>query len=199
MEIMANLDDGESSGDVLLERLIHYLICPSFLPQISWTGRGKGKERKFAMSACVQLINFIVITMNKIDKSYNNKKVVGEITYGILKRAPSKFGKSKSSNADERPASAELCDLAKLVAADVNSTKGKDSVSQNCEINTTETSIRASQNVESILVPLPIGSNELKFQPEAMLPRGLPPYIDYWNRYSPYGYGQPPLAAHMQR
>lgn len=95
---MENLDDGESSGDVLLEKLTNYLINPKLLPQISWTGRGKGKERKFALGACIQLINFLVVTVNKIDRRYNQKKVVSELIYGILKRAPTKYGSSKTSN-----------------------------------------------------------------------------------------------------
>lgn len=99
---MGKLDNG-ASGDEILERMTHYLICPSFLPHVSWTGRGKGKERKFALSSCVRLVNFIVITINKIDSSYNHKKVVSDMTYGILKRAPLKFGKIKACNQKDCP------------------------------------------------------------------------------------------------
>lgn len=103
--IMRGLDDGNSSGNDMLERLTQYLISPKYLPQVSWTGRGKDKERKFALSACDQLINFMVITVNKTDRRYNHEKVVNVLIYGILKRAPSKFGKTKASNRKDSPAS----------------------------------------------------------------------------------------------
>lgn len=107
---MDALNDGKSSGSDVLERLTQYLISPKYLPHVSWTGRGKEKERKFALSACDQLINFLVVTVNKIDRSYNNKKVVSELIYGILKRAPTKYGKTskhKSSVAASSSSSQE--------------------------------------------------------------------------------------------
>lgn len=97
MVIFNALDDGESTGDDVLERLTHFLINPSFLPSVSWTGRGKGKERKVSLSAHNQLMNFIVLTVNKIDKKYNYKKIKNEMTYSILKRAPMKFSKVNSN------------------------------------------------------------------------------------------------------
>lgn len=84
---LGNLDDGVSSGLEILQKLTHYLICPSFQSQISWTGRGKGKERKFALNSCTHLVNFLVVTVNKIHSKYTYKKVVNELTYNILKRA----------------------------------------------------------------------------------------------------------------
>ena len=95
---MDNLDDGYISGDQALERLTHFLISPSFLPQISWTGRGKGKERKMSLSACDHIINYLVITVNKIDSKFNRKRIVKLLTYDILKRVPTKYGKPKTSD-----------------------------------------------------------------------------------------------------
>lgn len=123
--IMSNLDDGESSSVDILERLMLFLISPSFLPHVSWTGRGKGKKRKFALNACIHLINFIVLTMNKIDKRYNNKKIEKDITYVILKRAPFKYGKSKKSDPKVNPTpSKEASTLEEPTVQALNNTSG---------------------------------------------------------------------------
>lgn len=102
---MKCLNDGTSTGYEVLKRLTQYLISPKYQPYVSWTGRGKGKERKFALSKCDHLVNFIIVTVNKIDSKFNRKKIEHELTYDILKRAPSKFGKPKASEQNKSPSS----------------------------------------------------------------------------------------------
>lgn len=80
------------TGSRATERLVYHLIDPSFLPKISWTGRGKGTEKKIALCRFTYIVNFITnnilksnkITEKEFDREFKN----------VLKRAPSKFGKN---------------------------------------------------------------------------------------------------------
>lgn len=85
---------GKSNGAKLLEPLVHSLITPTFLSSISWTGRGKGKEKKIALNAYVKLLNLITVTLNKADKSYNQLKTENELKYKIIKYARTEYGDS---------------------------------------------------------------------------------------------------------
>lgn len=87
--------NGSEDGCRVLEKLVHSLIDPLFLPNVSWTGRGKGKERKVSLCGYSHLINFIVVTVNKADTNFTEDKVNQKLKYTILKHAPSKFGKFK--------------------------------------------------------------------------------------------------------
>lgn len=174
MVIMGRLDDGKSSGDVVLERLTQYIISPKYLPHVSWTGRGKEKERKFALSACNQVVNFIVIIVNKADSNYNHKKVVSELIYNILKRAPSKFGKPKASNQKDSPASSS-----------------EESSSSSSKPPTPTPSL--SETITHNHQPLPLRTTSEHFQYYApsqqiasISQQPLPP-MNYWDaRFSPY-------------
>lgn len=81
------------------------LINTSYLPEISWTGRGKKKERKVAFSRFTHLIDFIKVMTLKADNEYSDDQVDYRLTYHIFKRAPSKFGatgkKSKDRNVNQ--------------------------------------------------------------------------------------------------
>lgn len=70
-----------------LKTLVHYIINPNFLPNISWTGRGKGNERKIALSGFVHLIDFITALVTRADSKFTRQKVQKKITYAILKHA----------------------------------------------------------------------------------------------------------------
>lgn len=83
-------DKGSANGFSVLEKLMHSLISSNYLQSISWTGRGKGKERKVALSTFEHVINFITVMVKKADANYSSDKVQHDITYEILKRAPSK-------------------------------------------------------------------------------------------------------------
>lgn len=85
---------GKSNGTKVLEPLVHALIAPNFLSNISWTGRGKGKEKKIALNAYVKLLNLITVTLNKADKSYNQLKTENDLKYKIIKYATAKYGDS---------------------------------------------------------------------------------------------------------
>lgn len=94
--------NGETGGFQVLEILMQTLISPSYLPSISWTGRGKGKERKTALNSFTQTVNIITVTVMKADSSYSSKKVQEAITYEILKRAPNKYGQDRSTTINKR-------------------------------------------------------------------------------------------------
>lgn len=79
----------------MLERIVHSLISPSLLPEISWTGKGKGKEKKMALCRLNCLLDFMKATAFKADNHFTDAKFKDKIVYGILKRAPSKYGKSE--------------------------------------------------------------------------------------------------------
>lgn len=195
---MGKLDNG-ASGDEILERMTHYLICPSFLPHVSWTGRGKGKERKFALSSCVRLVNFIVITINKIDSSYNHKKVVSDMTYGILKRAPLKFGKIKACNQKDCPVpiSKELdSEKKKADSADANqlacvSTKTVSLPSQSPSSSSCSSEYKSETSNQNYM-----SEHFQRFMPQSdhipPIHQRPPPPLNYWDsRYSMYSYPQP--------
>lgn len=171
--IMDKLDGGEAV-DKVLERMTHYLIKPSFLPQISWTGRGRGKEKKIALSAFVQIVNFIAISMNKIDKNYKYKNVVSDLTYGILKRAPSKFGKPKESDQISSSPSNTVDQQSKTVHAVAESVVSSD---KTLLVTTTPNIPETPQNFTS----------EFQKFSEMFHQRTMPP-LNYW----PYNY-RPPI------
>lgn len=192
--LLEPLDDGESFGNDVLQRLIHYLISPKYLSKVSWTGRGKGKEKKFALSACVQLINFIVATVNKIDSNYTYKKVVSEITYRILKRAPSKFGRPKASNQKDSPASISnerheaTADASNLVITRTETIPAP-APPPSCGTKPTSSSETFTPNYSSEYFPKSVP------HPEAIaaMQRGLQP-LNFWDGRYPYGY--PPPTMH---
>lgn len=195
-------------GADLLERLTHYLISPKFLPHVSWTGRGKGKERKFALSKCIYLVNFIVITVSKVNKKYNHEKVVSEITYGLLKRAPSKYGKEKTSDQMDCPVpnSDERVDT----ASKSNSPISNSSLTESNKNNTAQSASTSSSSCGSIPVhelqlsfaPSYQSENLQKYSPtsEAIAAmhqqRVVPPLMQWDSRYSPYMY-PPPMHRHI--
>lgn len=68
------------------------LISSSYLGSISWTGRGKGKERKASLSTFKHIMNLITVIVMKADCTYCPSQIQKSITYDILKRAPLKYG-----------------------------------------------------------------------------------------------------------
>lgn len=159
VELMETLDDGHVSGSQVLERLMCYLISPSYLPQVSWTGRGKGKERKFSLSACSQLINFIVIVVKNVDERFNYRKVVAELTYGLLKRALSKFGKKASdAKKNSAPIAEEHVENTVTVSNPVSES--------NCALITTHTSSGSDAPAGAPLIAAPLTATS----PPASLP-----------------------------
>lgn len=94
--------NGKADGLQVLHKLMHFLISPKYIHSISWTGRGKGTEKKVAFSGFIHLINLITITVNKADNSYSSKDVDQKLKYTIFKHAPTKFKKSqKDANSND--------------------------------------------------------------------------------------------------
>lgn len=94
-------DDGNAEGEIVLERIVCSLISPTFLPVISWTGKGKQKERKVALCRFTHLIDFIKVMTFKADNSFTEAQFRDKLIYGILKRAPSKYGASSKNDDNE--------------------------------------------------------------------------------------------------
>lgn len=96
--------DGNAYGDLVLEKIVHSVISPPYLKDISWTGKGKQKERKIALCKFNYIIDFIKSITFKADKSFTEAKFKDKLIYGILKRAPSKYGatsKDDKENVDK--------------------------------------------------------------------------------------------------
>lgn len=78
-------------------------MTPAFLSSISWTGRGKGKEKKIPLNGYVNILNLITLTLNKADASYNQLKTENDLKYKIIKYAAAKYGDSSSTADDQSP------------------------------------------------------------------------------------------------
>lgn len=86
----------------MIEKIVHSLISSRFLPDISYTGKGKQKERKVALCRYSHVLDFIKITTNKADEKFTDAQFKDKLIYGILKRAPSKYGGSSKNNEKEK-------------------------------------------------------------------------------------------------
>lgn len=84
---------------------MHTIITPAFLSSISWTGRGKGKEKKIPLNGYVNILNLITLTLNKADASYNQMKTEYDLKYKIIKYASAKYGDSNRTVGDQSPVS----------------------------------------------------------------------------------------------
>lgn len=90
---------GKSDGSKVVKPVVHALIAPEFLPLISWTGRGNGKERKIALKKYTQIINLIVQVLKLADTNFDEAKTLQNLKYKIIKPAPANYGsKEKSSH-----------------------------------------------------------------------------------------------------
>lgn len=89
----------------ILDPLVHAVITPTFLTFISWTGRGKGKERKIPLNKYIHVVNLIALTMNKADAKYNQLKTETDLKYKIIKHAVTRYTNSTSKIDDQNCAS----------------------------------------------------------------------------------------------
>lgn len=77
---------------------MHAIIEPTFLPSISWSGRGRGKELKIALSKYTKIVNLIAEILNKADENFDQLKTIQCLKYKIIKYAPAKFGLKEKTN-----------------------------------------------------------------------------------------------------
>lgn len=87
-----------SDGSKVLEPIVHALIAPEFLPNISWSGRGRGKELKIALSKYTRIINLIAEIVNMADGNFDHLRTLKDLKYKILKYAPAKYGSKDRTN-----------------------------------------------------------------------------------------------------
>lgn len=83
---------GKSNGKKVIDAVVHSLIDPTFLPSISWSGRGRAKEEKIALSKYTRLTKFIHEVMSKADRNFDYQKTLNVLKYRVLKYAPAKYG-----------------------------------------------------------------------------------------------------------
>lgn len=95
--MIESLGNSTGSGSAMLERVVHAMIEVSFLPSMSWTGKGKVKDEKIALGTFIHVINFIKVAVRRTDSSFSDEMFDGQIKYVILKRAPSKYGKTEDA------------------------------------------------------------------------------------------------------
>lgn len=100
--------NGNNDGEKVLEPVVHSLISPKFLSSISWTGRGRGKERKISLNFYENLVNLITLIVNKADTKFSQLKTLNTLKYKIIKYAQTKFGDRdpSSTNSDATATSA---------------------------------------------------------------------------------------------
>lgn len=89
---MQCIGDGNADGETVQEKVVHALISPPYLKDISWTGKGKPKEKKVPLSKFENLVSFMKSITLKADKHYTEADFNHKMIYGILKRAPTKYG-----------------------------------------------------------------------------------------------------------
>lgn len=90
-----------SDGSKVLEPVVHALIAPDFLPSISWSGRGRGKESKIALSKYTRITNLIGEVVNLADGNFDQIKTLKDLKYKILKYAPAKYGCKEKGNSND--------------------------------------------------------------------------------------------------
>lgn len=83
---------GKADGLKIIESVVHSIIEPTFLPSISWSGRGKEMGEKIALSKYLKIVNLISLVMNKADKKFNQMETTKALKYKIIKHAPAKYG-----------------------------------------------------------------------------------------------------------
>lgn len=93
--------ENQADGDIVIEKIVHALINRRFLPEISYTGRGKENERKIAFNRYTFLEDLLKTTTLKADNSFDDAKYKKMFVYEILKRAPSKYG-GDSKNGEKK-------------------------------------------------------------------------------------------------
>lgn len=89
---------GNSDGSKVIEAIVHTVIEPTFLPAISWTGRGRGKEKKISLSKYTNVTKLIAEVMNKADRSFDLSKTLSCLKYKIIKHAPTKYGSNRKDD-----------------------------------------------------------------------------------------------------
>lgn len=92
---------GNSDGSKVLEPVVHALIEPNFLPSISWTGRGRGKEVKIALSKYTRITNVITDVMNRADRKFDQTTTIKNLKYKIIKHAPTRYASNEKNDTEK--------------------------------------------------------------------------------------------------
>lgn len=101
---------GLKIGRRMVERLTYSLIHPKFLPEMSWTGRGKIGEKKIKFGKYIHIVSFLTDITLKSVRSWNYDLALHEVKYTVIKRGPSKFGDDKKKSSSKRSSSSKEID-----------------------------------------------------------------------------------------
>lgn len=177
----------------MLEKIVESLISTSYLPDISWTGKGKQKERKVALCRFNHLIDFVKATTFKADTHYTEAKFKDKLIYGILKRAPSKYG--VGNNKENVSDTSEILQASNTAAKSPPIQQQHDSAIAQPFVQPPPI-VQSASFVQSppIVQSLPIGQSAMMPLPIAHPQQNQPyhPHPYYYNQlnYNPNDYGQ---------
>lgn len=89
---------GKADGKKVLKPVVHALISTVFLPYISWTGRGCGKEKKISLKNYVAIISLISEVLYLADRKFDESTTLKNLKYNIIKHAPANYGTKENDN-----------------------------------------------------------------------------------------------------
>lgn len=187
-------DKGDADGEIVLERIVHCLISPTFLPQISWTGKGKQKEKKVALCRLTHLIDLIKVTTVKSDRSFTDAQFKDKLIYGILKRAPSKYGIT-GKNDDKTKASTSQPEKPVLNDSPNNQSSQPAPMQQQQQREQLDHQLNHDPPMQQHQLDNQLNHFPPNNQPSQTAPtQQQQPQLDYQlNHYPPNGHGQPPM------
>lgn len=85
--------------------MANFIINPILLADISWTGRGKGDEKKIPLKRYVHIVDLLNVLARKADGKMTRRKVQKQLTYTVLKRTPGIINKKSSPSASSSTSS----------------------------------------------------------------------------------------------
>lgn len=172
--------DGTSQGMSTLKAITAYLINPGFWHLISWTGRGKGNERKIPLRRYVHLVNFISVLGMKSDATLTKEAVQGAFTYTLLKHAP--------KNDDDASKSSDTSSATSSATSPPSSSSPSSSTSSATPITLTTTVTEPQPNENQIQTamhqPFPQHMKPMQSMQQHMQPMGI--QQPYFNMQAPY-------------
>lgn len=200
--------DKHANGIKVLGKVAHLLISPAFLPAISWTGRGKEKERKIALRKYDHLVEFIIQIVKKADSRLSSDEILEGIKYNILKRAPNQYRKrtDQEKNQHESPSTStdpaqktleqQECETSShnpISVGTQQNSKDNDSCTENSMINSQRQSLMHNEAMMKSITPLEsypiesiINQNRGALKQVQTYPHLYPHQFNYWGNMQSY-------------
>lgn len=204
--------DGTSGGMATLKSIISYVINPRFLKNISWTGRGKGDERKIPLQRYVHTVDFITVLGVKADHTLTRRQVQKAFTYTLCKhppRSPSKKKKNPASKENDktvrdgsnetvRDENNEVLETASIAiesssyaSSSPSTSPPPKSLSPSPRTEKTNSSHEMIVVQKAIMKPFPQQQFiKQQFVPQQFMPYNMPSQQPFFNMHTPYNYNQ---------